>query len=75
MKVEVDFPAPFDREGQVVLPIHLGRLMLGSHIARLYFKPNGTMTLAVDKRAIEDGSIVLTETCSDDSIVMAGFKP
>lgn len=57
MKVIVDFPAIFDSDEP--LPLQLGRLVLGSHIVRLVFTPDGQMKMAISQKAIDDGSVIV----------------
>lgn len=64
MKVEVDFPADF--ESDRVIPIHLGRLMIGPHVARLYLCPDGNVRMSISKSAIEQGFIVTYDQIRED---------
>lgn len=67
MKVSVEFPASFEGETH---PIEIGRLHLGRHIARLYFKTDGTVGMIVPKAAIDDGSLMVLEPIAG---IMFGF--
>lgn len=68
MKIEVEFDKDF--EGDTVLPIHLGRIMIGTYIARLGFFPDGKVRMFVEKRAVDDGSLVLIESYGEDEALM-----
>lgn len=57
MKVLVDFPACF--ESDRVLPIQLGRVMVGNHVGRLIFCDDGKMRLILPIEAINDGSLIV----------------
>lgn len=57
-KIEINFPADFDSDK--VLPLQIGRIIIGKHIARLMFTTKGEVTMYIDKSAVEDGSIILT---------------
>jgi len=61
-KVEIDFDAAFDT-GNLIAK-HLGRINIGSHIARFLLSPEGKTILVVSKKAIEDGSIKFIEDIS-----------
>ena len=56
-------PIAFDTdfESDRVLPIHVGRLYIGSYIGRLMFTPKGSLCLVIDKRAVEEGNIILND--------------
>ena len=46
-KILIDFETGF--EGDTVVPITIGRIMLGNHVGRLYFHPDGKIKLYVDR--------------------------
>lgn len=50
-KVEIEFPGNFEDGG--VLPISIGRLILGDSVCRLYFGPDGKMKMFCDAGARE----------------------
>ena len=62
-KVEIEFEQSFDTNE--VLPIHLGRLIIGNHIGRLFFSPEGKTILAINEKATKDRSIILTKDFAD----------
>jgi len=71
MKIEIEFDADF--EGNKALPIHVGRIMIGTHIARIGFFPDGKVRMFIEKRALTDGSLVLIESYGEDEMLM--LKP
>lgn len=64
MKVEIEFPGEF--VSNKPLYIQLGRLILGGHIGRIAFSPEGKLVMVINRKAVEDGAIILCD--SPDSI-------
>lgn len=54
-KIAIDFPANFGSDR--VLPIQLGRLILGHHVVRVLFTKEGQMELLIPAGAVADGSV------------------
>lgn len=59
-KIEVAFDTCF--ESDTVVAIQLGRLHIGEHVARFVFSPKGKTALVISRKAIEDGSLIFTDT-------------
>lgn len=56
MKIPVEFEANFESDG--LCPIHVGRLMIGPHVMRLYFYPDGYVKGVISETAKTDGSLI-----------------
>lgn len=65
MKVEIEFPGDFSSDEP--LPIHLGRLRLGTGgVVRIVLLPTGGLTLLVSKESIENGGVIVIDHDSND---------
>ena len=57
MNVEIDFQQDFDSNNPV--PIQVGRLYLGSTVARLMFAPDGKVKLWAHQAAVDSGHLII----------------
>ena len=72
--VEVKFPTSFE-DGHKALPMPLGRLVIGIHVCRIMFSPEGRMILYAPKIAVDDGSIILYPSPEPDGLYGFGMAP
>ena len=57
MNVEIDFQQDFD--SNKLVPIQLGRLYLGSTVARLMFASDGKVQLWAQQAAVDSGHLII----------------
>ena len=73
MKIEIDFPPDFERRKAV--PIPLGRLDLAGYTGRLFFDTDGRMRMAISRKAVEAGAIVLWDDDVTKPKIVRGTEP
>lgn len=56
-KIIVEFGSSFENDS--VVPIPLGRLMLGDTIGRLIFCPDGKMKMIINETAVKSGHLLI----------------